>query len=132
MPLRKPATGLLMTLRQELDGETIIESRTVGRYLRLDAEGFSAHTPRSEKRRTWDEVSGFRPANVRSGTPASFTGAPRHRIGFFFRDPPKKGRVARWFGRRAYGVDETLPGVYPDAQEVVALMERWRQRHSIH
>jgi hypothetical protein len=25
-------------------------------------------------------------------------------------------------------VDDTLPGVYPDADEVVALMERWRQR----
>ena len=38
--------------------------------------------------------------------------------------------MARWFVRRAYGVDDTLPGVYPNAEEVVALMERWRQRYS--
>jgi hypothetical protein len=119
-----------VTLRQELDGETIIESQTKGRYLRLDDEGFSGHTPRSEKRRTWDEVSGFRPANVRSGTPDSLTGTPRYQIGFFLRDPPKKGRVGRWFVRRSYGVDDTLPGVYPNAEEVVALLERWRERHS--
>ena len=25
---------------------------------------------------------------------------------------------------------DTLPGVYPNAEEVVELMERWRQRHT--
>ena len=122
--------GVRVTLRQDLDGETIIPSRTDGRFLRLDAEGFSAHTPRSEKRRAWSEVTGFKPANVSPRTPEGLLGRPRYQIGFFLRDPPKKGRVGRWFVRRSYGVDETLPGVYPDAPEVVALMERWRQRHS--
>jgi hypothetical protein len=32
--------------------------------------------------------------------------------------------------RKMYSVDDTLPGVYPDADEVVALMERWRERYS--
>jgi hypothetical protein len=119
-----------VTLRQELDGETIIPSQTKGRYLRLDAEGFSAHTPRDEKGRAWSEVTGFKPANVSPRTPSGLLGPPRYQIGFFLRDPPKKGRVGRWFVRRSYGVDDTLPGVYPDAEEIVALMERWRERHS--
>jgi hypothetical protein len=119
-----------VTLRQELDGETIIPSRTNGRYIRLDREGFAAHTPRSEKGCTWDEVTGFRPANIRAATPNAMSGSPVRQIGFFLRDPPKKGRVARWFVRRSYGVDDTLPGLYPDAEEIVALMERWRQRYS--
>ena len=121
-----------MTLRQELDGETIIESSSEGRYLRLDAEGFSAHTPRKEKRLNWDEVSGFRPADVKMSTEPGSGGPPLYQIGFFLREPPKKGRVGRWFVRRLYRVDDTLPGVYPDAEEVVALMERWRERHSPH
>ena len=120
-----------VTLRQELDGETVIPSRTEGRYIRLDREGFAAHTPRSQKGRTWDEVSGFKPANVKAGTPDHIGGgSPVYQIGFFLRDPPKKGRIGRWFVRNIYGVHDTLPGVYPDAEEVVALMERWRQRHS--
>jgi hypothetical protein len=32
--------------------------------------------------------------------------------------------------RKVYRVDDTLPGVYPDAEEIVELMERWRQRYS--
>jgi hypothetical protein len=32
--------------------------------------------------------------------------------------------------RRFYGVDDTLPGDYPDADEIVALMKRRRQRYS--
>jgi hypothetical protein len=119
-----------MALRQELDGETIIPSSTEGRYLRLDREGFSGHTPGSEKRRAWSEVTGFKPATVTPRTPSRFLGPPRSRIGFVLRDPPKKGRVGRWFVRQSHGVDDTLPGVYPDAEEIVALMERWRQRHS--
>lgn len=118
-----------MTLRQELDGETIVPSQTKGAYLRLDSEGFTAHTKRGEKGRAWNEVSGFKPANV--AVNVEFTaGPPLYQIGFFLSDPPRKGRVARWFVRKTYGVDDTLPGVYPDAPEVVALMERWRERHS--
>ena len=120
----------VVTLRQELDGETIIPSQTEGRYLRLDGEGFAGHTPRRQKGRRWDEVSGFKPANVRAGTPNSLSGSPVYQIGFFLRDPPKKGRVSRWVVRNIYGVHDTLPGVYPDAHEIVALMERWRERHS--
>ena len=120
-----------MTLRQELDAETIIQSRTNGGYLRLDAEGFSAFSRRGEKRRTWDEVTGFRPADVKGGTPDTMgAGPPVYQIGFFLRDPPKKGRIGRWFVRGLYKVDDTLPGVYPNAEEVVELMERWRQRHT--
>ncbi len=119
-----------MALRQDLDGETIIPSQTKGRYLRLDAEGFSAHTPRGEKGHAWSEVTGFKPATVSPRTPSGFLGPSRAQIGFVLRDPPKKGRVGRWFVRRSYGVDDTLPGVYLDAEEIVALMERWRQRHS--
>ena len=119
-----------MALRQELDGETIIPSSTKGRYLRLDREGFSGHTPRMEKRRAWSEVTGFKPASSTPRTPSGLLGQPRSQIGFFLRDPPKKGRIARWFARQSYGVDDTLPGIYPDAEEIVALMERWRLRHS--
>jgi hypothetical protein len=121
-----------VTLRQELDGETIIESKTKGGYLRLDAEGFSAFTRRGEKRRTWDEVTGFRPANVQGGTIHTVgAGPPIYQIGFFLRNPPKKGRIGRWLVRQVNRVDDTLPGVYPNAEEVVELMERWRQRHSL-
>ncbi len=118
-------------LRQELNGETIIQSQTKGGYLRLDAEGFSAFSRRGEKRRTWDEVTGFLPADVKSATPGTIgVGLPVYQIGLFLRDPPKKGRIGRWFVRGLYKVDDTLPGVYPDAEEVVELMERWRQRHT--
>lgn len=78
-----------MALRQELDGETVIESQSKG-----------------------------------AG------GSPLYQIGFFLREPPKKGRLSRWIVGKTYGVDNTLPGVYPKADEVCALMERWRQRHS--
>ncbi len=118
------------TLRQELDGETIIEARTKGAYLRLDAMGFTGHTKRGkEKGRAWGEVSGFKPANVAMNVEGT-QGATTYQIGFFLTDPPKKGRVGRWFFRKMYVVDDTLPGVYPNAEEVVALMERWRQRYS--
>ena len=119
-----------MALRQDLDGETIIQSQTTGRYLRLAAEGFSGHTPRGEKGHAWSEVTGFKPATTSPRTPSAFLGPSRARIGFVLRDPPKKGRVGRWLARRSYDVDDTLPGVYLDAEEIVALMERWRQRHS--
>ena len=119
-----------MALREEVDGETVIPSRTKGAYLRLDAEGFTAHTKRGrEKGCAWSQVSGFKATNVGMVSPDSLTGPTVYQIGFFLSDPPKKGRVARWFVRKSYGVDDTLPGVYPDAEEVVALMERWRQRH---
>jgi len=118
-------------LRQELHGETIIQSRDEGAYLTLDAEGFAAQPVLGrEKRCAWDEVTGFKPANVKPGTPDHIGGSPWYQIGFFLRNPPKKGRVGRWFVRRSYGVDDTLPGVYPNADEVVALMERWRPRYS--
>ena len=116
-------------LRQELDGETIVPSHTEGAYLRLDTEGFTAHAKRGEKGRAWSEVSGFKPANVAMSVDG-IPGPPLYQIGFFLRDPPKKGRVARWVVRKWYRVDDTLPGVYSNAEEVVALMERWRQRHS--
>ena len=120
-----------MALREELDGETIIESRTKGAYLRLDAVGFTAHARggRREKGRAWSEVSGFKPANVAMNT-EGIPGPPLYQIGFFLSEPPKKGRVGRWFTRKMYRVDDTLPGVYPNADEVVALMERWRERHA--
>jgi hypothetical protein len=121
-----------VTLRQELDGETIIESRTKGGYLRLDPQGFSAFSRRGEKRRTWDEVTGFLPTNVQGGTIHTVgAGPPIYQIGFFLRNPPKKGRIGRWVVRAINKVDDTLPGVYPNAVEVVELMERWRQRHSL-
>jgi hypothetical protein len=47
----------------------VIPSQTKGAHLRLDAEGFLAVTRRSEKGRAWNEVAGFRPANVKMGTP---------------------------------------------------------------
>ena len=120
---------MTVTLRQELDGETIIDARTKGAYLRLDAMGFTAHTKRGkEKGRAWSEVSGFKPANVAMNT-ESIPGPPQYQIGFFLSDPPKKGRVGRWFFRKMYVVDDTLPGVYPNAEEIVVLMERWRQRY---
>jgi hypothetical protein len=120
-----------MTLRQDLDGVTVIPSQTKGAHLRLDAAGFTAVTKRNEKGRAWNEVAGFRPANVKMGTPSGeISGSPLYQIGFFLREPPRKGRVGRWIVRRTYGVDDTLPGVYPDAEEIVELMERWRQHHS--
>ena len=128
---RDTGQALDVTLRQELDGETIIPSQNKGRYLRLDSEGFSAHTPRKEKRLAWGDVTGFKPANVKMATiDSGFGGSPLYQIGFFLRNPPRKGRVGRWFVRRVYRVDDTLPGVYPDAEEIVELMERWRQRYS--
>jgi hypothetical protein len=120
-----------MALRQDVDGVTVIPSRTKGAHLRLDAVGFTAVTRRGEKGRTWNEVAGFRPANVKMGTPSGeLSGPPLYQIGFFLREPPSKGRIGRWIVRRVYRVDDTLPGVYPDAEEIVVLMERWRQRHS--
>jgi hypothetical protein len=122
-----------MTLRQELDGETVIDGGRNGNHIRLDARGFTAYSGRhGQKGRTWDEVTGFQPANVTPGSPEGGfrSGAPMYQIGFFLRNPPKKGRIGRWLVRRSYGVDDTLPGLYPNAAEVVELMERWRQRHS--
>ena len=76
-------------------------------------------------------MTGFKPANVKTATPdGGLGGPPLYQIGFFLREPPKQGRIGRWFVRHIYGVDDTLPGVYPDAEEIVELMERWRQRHS--
>ena len=119
-----------MALRQELEGETIIESRDEGAYLRLDAQGFTARGKRGrDKSRGWSEVTGFQPANV-SPSLDGVPGPPMYQIEFFLRDPPRKGRLARRVVRFMLTVDDTLPGVYPDADEVVALMERWRQRHS--
>ena len=74
-------------------------------------------------------MSGFKPADVAMNVETP-RGPPQYQIGFFLSDPPRKGRVGRWFVRKLYRVDDTLPGVYPDAEEVVALMERWRQRYS--
>jgi hypothetical protein len=51
-----------VTLRRDPDGATVSPSRADGTY--GDAEGFSAFTRRREKRRTWNEVTGFRPAVV--------------------------------------------------------------------
>ena len=120
-----------MALRQELDGETVIESQSKGAYLRLDAEGFTAHPQHGkDKWHSWDEVKSFKPANVKAGTPDYLSGSPLYQIGFFLREPPKKGRLSRWIVGKTYGVDNTLPGVYPNAEEVCALMERWRERHS--
>ena len=109
-----------MALRQELDGETIIPSRDEGRYLRLDADGFTAFTKRSQKGRAWSEVSGFKPANVKPGTPDHLGGGkPWYQIGFFLSDPPKKGRISRWVVRRTYGVDDTATdGVLPPLTQV--------------
>ena len=120
-------------LRQELDGETVIPSQSKGAYLRLDREGFTAHPQfgGKDKWHAWDEVSGFKPANVRARTPDYLGGPPLYQIGFFLREPSRKGRVSRWIVRKSYGVDGTLPGVYPNAEEVVALMERWRQRYGV-
>ena len=121
-----------VALRQELDGETVIESQSKGAYLRLDPEGFTAHPQHGkDKVHSWDEVSGFKPANVKAGTPDYLGGSPLYQIGFFLLEPPRKGRVSRWIVRKTYGVDGTLPGVYPNAEEVVALMERWRQRYGV-
>ena len=121
-----------MALRQELDGETIIDSdRSKGAYLRLTPEGFTAHPQHGkDKWHSWDEITGFKPANVRMSTPDHIGGPPLYQIGFFLREPPKKGRISRWIVRKTYGTDNTLPGVYQNAEEVCALMERWRQRYS--
>jgi len=114
----------------KLEGETITPSRDERAYLRLDPQGFTAYpTDGGEKGRAWTDVSGFKPADVASSV-EGVLGPPLYQIGFFLSDPPKKGRVARWVLRRFNGVDDTLPGVYPDADEVVALMERWRQQYS--
>ena len=116
-------------LRQETDGETVIPSQDERAHLRLDPDGFTAVPTRGkEKRFAWTAVSGFKPANVGTRTPDS-SRSTVYQVGLFLSDPPKQGRVGRWFVRRAYGVDDTLPGVYPDAEEVVALMERWRERY---
>jgi hypothetical protein len=117
-------------LRQELDGETIIPSQTEGAHLRLDSEGFTGVTKRSEKGRAWHEVSGFKPANVKTSTPDHIGGSPLYQIGFFLREPPRKGRISRWIVHHTYGVDDTLPGIYPNAPEIAELMERWRQRYA--
>jgi hypothetical protein len=118
-----------VTIRQELDGETVIPSESKNAYLRLDPEGFTAvPTHFREKRLAWTAVSGFKPANVGMTTPSG-SRSTVHQVGLFLADPPRKGRVGRWFVRRFYGVDDTLPGVYSDIEEIVALMERWRQRY---
>jgi len=120
-----------MTLRQELDGETIIPSRDERAYLRLDAEGFTAQPVHGrEKHRAWNDVTGFKPVKLRMTSPSHARGPTMLQIGFFVRDPPRKGRVGRWIVGKVYGVDDSLPGVYPDAEEIVELMERWRQRYS--
>ena len=116
-------------IRQELDGETVIPSQNERAYLRLDRKGFTAVPVRGkEKSFAWTAVSGFRPADVGMKTPDS-NRSTVYQVGLFLADPPKQGRVGRWFVRRTYGVDDTLPGVYPNAEEVVALMERWRERY---
>lgn len=116
-------------MRQELDGETVIPSQDERAFLRLDPEGFTAVSVRGkEKGFAWAAVSGFKPANVGTQTQDS-SRSKVFQIGLFLADPPKKGRVGRWLVRQSYGVDDTLPGVYPDAEEVVALMERWRERY---
>jgi hypothetical protein len=120
-----------MALRQELDGETIIPSRDERAYLRLDAEGFTAQPVHGRpKHRAWDDVSGFKPVAIRMTSPDGIRGPKMLQIGFFLRDPPKKGRVGRKVVRWFMGVDDSLPGVYPNAEEIVELMERWRERHS--
>ena len=61
-------------------------------------------------------MTGFKPADVAMRTDGR--GTPLYQIGIFLADPPRKGRIGRWFVRRIYRVDDTLPGVYPDAKEV--------------
>ena len=118
-----------MTIRQELDGETTIPSQDKRAYLRLDREGVTAMPTRGkEKRVLWAAVTGFKPANVAMRTESS-SRATVYQVGLFLADPPRKGRVGRWFVRKTYGVDDTLPGVYPNVDEVIALLERWRQRY---
>ena len=116
-------------IRQESDGETVIRSQDERAYLRLDSEGFTAVSTRGkEKRFAWTAVSGFKPANVGTKTPDS-SASTVFQVGLFLADPPKKGRVGRWIVRHTYGVDDTVPGVYPNIEEVVALLERWRERY---